>query len=117
MRVLLAVWLLVCSVVHAAPPPGHPTTDQAAEIMGIDATAEMPNRGQVIEVIDSNSYTYIQVQVSDQQRLWLAAPRLVLVLGQYIDYPQGVVMRNFYSKKLQRTFDQVWFVSGVRLVP
>lgn len=116
MRVLLFVVLVSAgSVLQAAAPPGHPTPDQAVKLMGGGAAVSRVQRGEVLEAIDSNSYTYIRVRVSAQQSQWLAAPRLALQVGQHIDYPQGVLMRDFYSKKLKRRFEQILFVSAVTL--
>lgn len=118
MRDILFLGLLLCSgLVQAAPPPGHPTTDQAGQIMGIDQQAPMQLHGQVLKAVDSNNYTYIQIQPRGvAPPRWIAAPRLELQAGQQLRYPQGVLMRNFYSKKLKHRFDEIWFVPAVQVV-
>ena len=105
----------LASMSVAAPPPGHPSIDQASQVMGLDRQAPMAHQGHVLEAIDSNNYTYIRVQTADQQHQWLAAPRLELQPGQQIGFANGVVMHNFYSKKLKRTFKQIHFVPAVRV--
>ena len=100
---------------QAAPPPGHPSTDNAATIMQLPDAEDLPYRGKVVQAINSNSYTYIQVQVMDKS-LWLAAPRLELIEGQSIAFPSGTVMNNFFSRKLKRTFSSVLFVRAVEVL-
>ncbi len=112
----LALLMILSSyalLLQAAPPPGHPSTGQAAELMGIENPVVFSFEGRVLQAIDSNNYTFIEVQAANQSILWVAAPKLVLQPGQLISFPQGRLMRNFYSKKHQRTFAQIWFVSQV----
>jgi hypothetical protein len=107
--------LLANSIIQAAPPPGHPEPDQAAQMMGLPSAEPLIYEGEVLEAIDSNSYTYIRVLINPQQDEWLAVPKQVVQSGQRIDYPEGVLMRDFYSKKHKRRFSQVRFVSVVKL--
>ena len=114
-------WLLVglaglVSPLMAAPPPGHPTLQQAASRIGLDQPAQLSERGEVLQTIDSNSYTYIRLRRPDASEIWLAAPRLSLSPGQQIRYAPGVLMQNFFSKKHRRTFAQIWFVGPVQLI-
>lgn len=120
MRILLVVLLtgigLVSGGPEAAPPPGHPSTDQASELMGIGRQTQMNAQGEVVKAVDSNAYTYIQVRSPQGELRWLAAPRLSLRAGQQIRFPEGVMMSNFYSKKLKHQFAQIWFVPSVELL-
>ncbi|WP_207062749.1 hypothetical protein [Motiliproteus sp. SC1-56] len=114
-RVFFTVWVLSAALAQAAPPPGHPSTDQAAKALGVPTDQPLLFEGRVLEAIDSNSYTYIQVQVSADEQLWLAAPRLALAPGAVIRFGRGTLMQNFYSKKLKRQFSQVLFVDRVAI--
>jgi hypothetical protein len=113
---LVCCLCVVMSTAHAAPPPGHPSTDDAAKILRLPEQQAFEFQGEVLQAIDSNAYTYIQVKVLDET-LWLAAPRLGLNKGQQIRFPSGTVMRNFYSRKLKTTFSSVMFVTAVDIVP
>ena len=75
------VWALIPAA-HAVPPPGHPSTDDLLNLMKVPEVIDLPHRGTVLQSINSNSYTYIQVQL-EQQKLWLAAPRISLTEGQW----------------------------------
>lgn len=96
-----------------AQPPGHPSTDKTTELLKLPrGQASYIHTGRVLEAIDSNNYTYILVE-TEQTKRWLAAPKATLEPGQKIRFPDGALMRRFYSKLLKRTFENILFVSGV----
>lgn len=88
----------------AAMPPGHPPA--------IPADTNLVNSGEVLEVIDSPMYTYLQV-TSDKGPLWLAAFKTDIAKGAAVRYSSGVAMSGFYSKSLDRTFDTIVFVDSL----
>ncbi|MBF0415865.1 MAG: hypothetical protein HQL79_08875 [Magnetococcales bacterium] len=100
----------------AAPPLDHPTVDQAARILDIPAQPPV-HRGTVIEIIDSNNYSYIRVSHPQEPERWLAAPRTPLSVGNLIRYGEGTRMENFYSKVWKRTFPVITFVGEVVIDP
>ncbi len=105
--------LSLAASASAAPPPGHPTPDDAMRMMRPQGDRPLPYRsGRVLQHMDANQYTYLQVQEGDQA-LWLAAPKTPLVDGSTVRFPDGVVMRDFYSKLLKRSFAAITFVSAV----
>lgn len=117
---LLTISLLILLFeVSAAPPVGHPSTDDAMNMMKVPEVESFPYQGKVLQAIDSNSYTYIQVELNklNQKQVWLAAPRVSLTEGQQIIFPEGTFMRNFYSRLLKRTFASIIFVRKVELLP
>src|SRR3989338_4998838 len=87
-----------------AMPPGHPTA--------IPADTKLVNSGNVLEVIDSPMYTYLQV-TSDKGPLWLAVFKTDIIKGATVRYSSGVAMPKFYSKSLDRTFDTIIFVDSI----
>ncbi|HJW27511.1 MAG TPA: hypothetical protein VJ576_21645 [Rhodocyclaceae bacterium] len=102
---------LAATAAVAAPPSGHPSPAQAMQMMQKEPV-ELTRTGKVLSHIDSNEYTYVEVSEKGNT-LWLAAPRTELKDGDTVRFPDGVVMRDFYSKLLQRTFPAVMFVESV----
>ena len=97
----------------AVQPPGHPSVDMTTDLLKLPkGQAAYTHTGRVIEAINSNNYSYILVETSQTKR-WLAAPKTALQPGQKIRFPDGTLMRNFYSKSLKRNFQNILFVSGV----
>lgn len=91
----------------AALPSGHPEA--------MPADIQLANSGKVLEVLDSDMYTYLKV-TTEKGPLWLAAYKIAVTKGATVKYSSGVVMSKFYSKSLNRTFDLIVFVDRLELV-
>lgn len=70
----------------------------------------------VKEVLQTTKYTYLLVQEGNVQK-WLAMPKTEAAVGEQYYYKGGMLMTNFTSKELSRTFDEVWFLGGVSKNP
>ncbi len=91
----------------AALPSGHPGS--------IPADTNLVNSGKVLEVLDSDMYTFLQV-TSEKGPLWLAVYKTNVTKGATVKYSTGIVMNSFYSKALKRTFDMIVFVDSLELM-
>jgi hypothetical protein len=98
----------------AEPPPGHPTPDAAMRMMQPGGNDGSMRAGKVISHIDANEYTYVEVNEGGKS-VWLAAPKVAVKDGDDIRFANGMVMRDFYSKLLKRTFAEVIFTGGVEV--
>jgi len=77
----------------------------------------IPNHKVVVdEVIQTTSYTYLHVKENDTLR-WLAIPSMQASKGDTYYYSEGLPMKQFESKELHKTFDEVLFLGGVSAVP
>lgn len=113
-----ALAALAATPALGAPPPGHPSPAQAADLLMPDkppAPAELPNQGKVIGSVDAKEFTYIEIE-RDGSIEWLAAPLMPVNTGSTIRYEEGAVMTDFYSKLLKRNFPRVSFVAHVVVV-
>ncbi|MBF0347522.1 MAG: hypothetical protein HQL81_07620 [Magnetococcales bacterium] len=108
----LAVAIMMAVVAEAAPPPGHPSVEDASRILAIPESAAM-HQGAVLEAFDSNNYTYLRVSHPTDGERWLAAPRQSLTVGTRIRYGEGTRMEQFFSKVWHRTFPVIYFVGPV----
>ena len=68
--------------------------------------------GTVVETMNTAGYTYVQVDTG-KDKIWAAAPEFPVKVGDLVTVPQGALMQNYQSKTLNRTFPQIYFVSGV----
>jgi hypothetical protein len=68
--------------------------------------------GRVLETMDAVQYTYILLDTG-KARQWLAIPQSKVTVGDEISCYDGLVMANFASKSLNRTFESVIFSSGI----
>jgi len=64
---------------------------------------------------EAGNYLYLKAQVADRE-IWIATlPSVVRVAeGDQIEYSGGMVMKEFYSKAMDQTFDAVVFVNSIR---
>lgn len=68
--------------------------------------------GKVIEAMDAGSYTYVHVD-SGKEKIWAAAPKVTVKVGDKVFVYTGMPMANFYSASLNRTFELIYFVPGL----
>jgi len=76
--------------------------------------APLPHEGTVMQHFKQKLYSYMQVRETNNNVIWLAAPAKDLKVGDHIGYPNGTLMKKFYSKGLKRRFPFILFVSEAR---
>ena len=98
----------------AAPPPSHPAAGGGLDMMNMHGVpdAQLTQKGKVVSFINASRYTYIEV-AQDKGTMWIAAPAVVVEKGDEIRFTDGMVMTNYTSPTLKRTFPSVLFVSKV----
>jgi hypothetical protein len=67
----------------------------------------------VEEVQQAREYTYLYVR-EGKGKYWMAVTRIDAAPGESYIYTDGMEMKNFESKDLNRVFESVWFVSDLR---
>jgi hypothetical protein len=70
------------------------------------------NNGQVLSIIQVPGYTYLEVR-NNGRNLWLAGNPIEIAEGDIISWSDAAMMRNFESKTLGRTFEELMFVSAI----
>jgi hypothetical protein len=66
----------------------------------------------VQEVIQGNSYTYLNVKEADAL-IWIAISKADMEVGETISFKNPLEMKNFRSKELERTFETIYFVGRI----
>ena len=66
----------------------------------------------VKEVVHANSYTYLNVEEGNET-FWVAVNRAEFEVGEILYFDNGLEMKDFESKDLQRTFKTIYFVQGI----
>jgi hypothetical protein len=102
--------LLGCLVLSApfargqapAPVPADPAKDTAAF------------SGKVVETTNAAGYTYVLVDTGTA-KLWAAAPQFPVKVGDALAVAEGMPMRNYHSKSLNRDFALVAFTGNVKV--
>lgn len=111
---LAAVFFTGISAVYAAEqniPPNHPKIELPAQTSTHERTEQLT--GKVIESMSSGGYSYINLQKKSGGKVWIAVPEAKIAVGQQISFKEGLVMTNFQSKTLKRSFDSIIFSDGI----
>lgn len=74
--------------------------------------AGLPNKGTVVETMDAGGYTYLLLD-NNGQKGWTAIPSTPVKVGAQVEVASGMVMQNFTSKTLGRTFSSIVFSKGL----
>jgi hypothetical protein len=65
-------------------------------------------RGTVLETMDSAGYTYMRIEFGEEQ-YWYATQETEVEVGDVVQLSMGMLMRDFTSNSLNRTFDVIYF--------
>jgi hypothetical protein len=96
-----------------AAPGGNPHAGMKVAELTPDIPAA--HKGRVLQKMDAAGYTYLEVDEKGK-KLWVAVLQAPVKEGDIVEIPDSPVMVNFTSKTLNRTFDQILFAAGVRVV-
>lgn len=72
-------------------------------------------QGTVVSSLNTDSYTYVEISKNDQ-KAWIVGPLITVKEGSQVQFEEGAVMHDFYSKQLNRTFPEVMFVQSIDMV-
>jgi hypothetical protein len=110
MKYILSALCLIAAI-HAAPctaqVPSSPHTG-ATQAPEQDGTFF----GKVVETMNAADYTYLLVNTGSK-KLWVAAPKFQVKVGDSVSIVGGMAMPNYHSKTLNRDFDVVYFTGNV----
>lgn len=104
-------------------PSGHPPIDEAANAAAehpkggsehpkggaehpAAAEADLKVKGKVLEVLEVPQYTYMRLSTPGGE-VWAAVGKAPVKVGDEVAISQPMVMENFPSKALNRTFDKL----------
>ena len=112
---VLVIGLTACSKdkpeEQASTP--QPAQQQAAPEAAMPANlSPSPVTGKVLETMDASGYTYINVETETGEK-WIAVNQSAVEVGEEVTFMDGMVMQNFFSKALDRTFPEIIFSGGL----
>ncbi len=120
-RFFLAV-LALCGFIMFAPGCKDKTTEQKSTspiakditISRIKENSDTLNlqdtllKASIMEFKDVKNYTYLNLKDSTGQ-IWAALPKIPVEKGEEIEISNIIVMKDFHSKTLDKTFDVILF--------
>ena len=99
--------VVIACVMFSACGSDKPVVEETTAVADLTGST-----GQVLSVIPVQGYTYIEVR-NNERDLWLAGSTIEVSEGDVISWSGAMTMRDFYSKALDRTFDEILFVSAI----
>ena len=69
--------------------------------------------GFVLEKIDAGKYSYLQIK-DDDNVYWIAVPNMQIEKGEQIFFSKYMIMKDFKSETLDRTFESILFVDDAK---
>lgn len=97
---------------QGAAPGGDPHAGMKAQ----EIPAGAGKKATVTQTMNSGGYTYVEAADEKGVKAWLALPELKVSKGDKIEYPETPPLANFQSKTLNRTFEKISFIPGIRIV-
>ncbi len=102
-------------------PPGHPGAapaggDPHAGMKAQEIPAGVGKKGKVTQTMNAAGYTYVEAADDKGQKTWLALPEIKVAVGDSIEFPETPPITNFQSKTLNKTFEKISFIPGIRIV-
>lgn len=106
--------LAACNKTDPAATPATATPPPTTVEKQLPGAARIA--GKVAETQDAAGYTYVLVDTGSD-KVWAAVPKMEVKVGDPIDLPPGMPMRNFKSESLNKTFELVYFVDPGQAAP
>ena len=66
--------------------------------------------GNTIETFDSGGFTYVQI-TTPEASIWAAGPLTPIKKDDKVSFSRNMLMKNFHSKTLTRTFEAIYFIN------
>ncbi len=72
--------------------------------------AQTTHKGKVLEALQVENYTYVRINEHNKD-IWIAIPKLDVKTGDTIETSAGIIMKDFNSPTLKRTFSEIIFAT------
>lgn len=103
-----------------APAPAPAAAEATAPVKGVPhgnigtkaRPEEYTHRGRVLETATGGGYTYVKIEI-DGVETWAAGPQTQVEVGDWIVMTAGNKMVQFWSRTMNRTFDEILFVGSI----
>lgn len=79
---------------------------------GAAAGKEVAFKGTVLETMNASRYTYARIDTG-KDKIWVAGPLAEIKVGDSVSVGTGILNKEFYSKTLNKTFGEIYFVDAI----
>jgi len=71
-------------------------------------------QGEVVSFENGGGYTFIEVKEETELTFWIAVERVDVNMGDIVRFRKELVAKNYTSKSLNKTFDELMFASDIQ---
>lgn len=103
--------ILGLAVAGRAAPSRDAASPVPPKTPSLSDKAAVGRSGKVVETMDAGGYTYVCLE-KNGEKTWVAVPQMKVAVGASLSFQPGVVMLNFSSPSLDRTFERIVFSPG-----
>jgi len=91
-------------------------SEQNQDVNEEDVQKSEAHIGKVIDKIPAKGYTYLQVS-ENKNDYWIAVPTMEIEIGETVYFSRFMVMEDFSSENIDKSFDEILFVEDARKSP
>ena len=91
-------------------------SEQDQDLTEKDVQKNEAHIATVIDKIPAKGYTYLQVSESKND-YWIAVPTMEIEIGETVYFSRFMVMEDFSSENIDKSFDEILFVEDARKSP
>lgn len=77
--------------------------------------AQTNHKGKILELIQVENYTYVRINENSKD-VWIAIPKIDAKVGDTIETSSGIIMTDFKSSTLKRTFPEIIFATKASII-
>lgn len=87
--------------------------EESHDLNEMEVVKSEPHIAKVVDKIPSNNYLYLQV-IENKETFWIAVPAMEIETGETVYFSKYMIMSDFKSENIERTFETILFVEDAR---
>jgi len=91
-------------------------SEEKRDLNEMEAYKNEPHIAKVIDKIPVKGYTYLQVS-ENKKEFWIAVPTMEIEIGETVYFSRFMIMEDFKSSNIDKSFDEILFVEDARKSP
>ena len=91
-------------------------SNEKQELTEQEVMKSEPHIAKVIDKIPAKGYTYLQVS-ENKNDFWIAVPTMEVEIGETVYFSRYMIMQDFKSENIDKSFDEILFVEDARKSP
>lgn len=71
-------------------------------------------QGEIIKIEQGGGYTYLEILEKTDMSFWIVVEKVDAKVGDYVMFQEDLVAKDFYSKTLDRNFEEIMFATNLQ---